>query len=109
MDKDQFRRSSPVFPMSSAIRLTGLSARQIRYYEEKLLVSPARSDGGTRLFSMNDLDTLLDIKMYLEKGFKMDRVGEILSSKDVEIDIMQLQARGTTPVNRSDLSRFFKN
>lgn len=109
MDKNQFRRNSPVFPISSAIRLTGLTARQIRYYEEKSLIHPSRSEGGTRLFSMNDLDTLLDIKLYLEKGFKMARVGEILNSKDVEVDIMQLQARGNTPINRSDLSRFFKN
>lgn len=108
MDKDQFRRSSPVFPISSAIRLTGLTARQIRYYEEKKLVTPARTEGGTRAFSMNDLDTLLDIKMYMEKGFKMDRIGEILRHEDVAVDIPQLQARGNTPINRSDLSRFFK-
>ena len=108
MNNDKLRRSSPVFPISSAIRLTGLTARQIRYYEEKQLVLPARSEGGTRLFSMNDLDTLLDIKMYLEKGFKMERISELLRPRDESIDISQLQARGKTPVNRSDLSRFFK-
>lgn len=108
MNKDQLRRSSPVFPISSAIRLTGLTARQIRYYEEKKLVIPARTEGGTRNFSMNDLDTLLNIKMYLEKGFKMTRIGELLRSNKAEVEISLLQGRGKTPVNRSDLSRFFK-
>lgn len=110
MHSDQFRRSMAVFPMSSAMKLTGLSARQIRYYEVRELIAPERTSGGTRLFSMNDLERLLDIKMYLEKGFTMSRISELVhaqSSSDMEIDILMKKQLGKPLVNRSDLSRFF--
>ena len=68
MDKDQFRRSSPVFPISSAIRLTGLTARQIRYYEEQGLIEPQRSETNRRLYSLNDVDRLLDIIDLMDEG-----------------------------------------
>jgi MerR family glutamine synthetase transcriptional repressor len=37
------RRSMPLFPIGIVMQLTELSARQIRYYEEHGLISPART------------------------------------------------------------------
>jgi len=48
--------------------LTGLSERQIRYYEEKKLISPERSKGGTRKYSFHDIDKLMEISEKLEDG-----------------------------------------
>lgn len=36
--------------------LTGLSARSLRHYEELEIISPGRSEGGTRSYSADDLD-----------------------------------------------------
>lgn len=38
-----------------------LTKRTLRYYEEIGLVSPQRSDGGTRLYSQSDIDRLKKI------------------------------------------------
>lgn len=50
MSGSKIRRSMPLFPIGIVMKLTELSARQIRYYEEHGLISPARTDGNRRLF-----------------------------------------------------------
>ncbi|CAD7359952.1 MULTISPECIES: MerR family transcriptional regulator [Staphylococcus] len=122
MDNDRIRRSMPVFPMSVVSRLTELTARQIRYYETHELVKPSRTEGNKRLFSLNDLETLLSIKHLLEKGFNMKGIKQIMLSestyalneeeerlrKQMLVDTTQKPQRESIPLNRGDLSRFFK-
>ncbi|MXQ51735.1 MerR family transcriptional regulator [Salinicoccus hispanicus] len=110
LDRDQMRRNLPIFPMSSAMKLTGLTARQIRYYESLSLVTPERTPGNHRIFSMNDLDLLLTIQDYMEKGFTMKRIGEILNEpKKVDTPEVLKHSEYRKPlINRGDLSRFFQ-
>lgn len=61
--------------------LTDLSARQIRYYEEQNFVSPARTAGGHRLYSLDDIDKLLEIKDYLEEGNNVAEIRQILNKQ----------------------------
>ncbi|UBH14103.1 MerR family transcriptional regulator [Macrococcus armenti] len=114
---DSIRRNMAVFPMSVVMKLTELSARQIRYYESQSLISPERTRGNQRLFSMNDLDLLLDIKLLLEKGFNMKRIKSIIAEEksqqptfeikeSLDYEVTKLD-RSTVPINRGDLSRFF--
>jgi len=72
----------PLFPISIVMQLTELSARQIRYYEEHELVSPARSEGNRRMFSLNDIDTLLEIKEMLEQGVNLAGIKKVFSVKE---------------------------
>lgn len=81
---DQDRRSMPLFPISIVKQLTQLSARQIRYYEEHGLVSPARTEGNRRLFSFNDVDRLLEIKSLIEQGVNMAGIKQIFAYKENE-------------------------
>ncbi|WP_163538504.1 MerR family transcriptional regulator [Gracilibacillus sp. YIM 98692] len=48
--------------------LTGLSERQIRYYEERKLVFPQRSPKGNRKYSFADVELLIDIANKREEG-----------------------------------------
>lgn len=50
--------------------LTGLSERQIRYYEDRKLIFPDRSKGGVRKYSFEDVQTILDIHSKLSNGFQ---------------------------------------
>ncbi|GMB09716.1 MerR family transcriptional regulator [Thermolongibacillus altinsuensis] len=75
------RRSMPLFPIGIVMQLTGLSARQIRYYEEHGLVSPARTEGNRRLFSFNDVDRLLEIKDLIEQGVNLAGIKQIFASR----------------------------
>lgn len=48
--------------------MTGLSERQIRYYETKKLVFPQRSKTGIRKYSFQDIETLIEIANHIEEG-----------------------------------------
>ena len=45
--------------ISAVSQLTGLTLRQIRYYEERELIQPERTAGGTRQYSFCDVEHLL--------------------------------------------------
>ncbi len=70
-------RSRSVLPIGTVMKLTNLTARQIRYYEEQELVLPDRSEGNRRLYSLNDIDRLLEVKDYLDDGINMAGIKEI--------------------------------
>lgn len=85
MSGSQIRRSMPLFPIGTVMQLTDLSARQIRYYEEHQLISPARTDGNRRMFSLNDIDTLLQIKDLIDQGVNLAGIKKIFDKKTEEI------------------------
>lgn len=59
---------------------TGLSLRTIRFYEENGLVIPtARSEGGFRLYSENEIARLEVIKRMKPLGFSLEEMQELLS------------------------------
>jgi MerR family glutamine synthetase transcriptional repressor len=63
-----------IYPISVVMSKTGLSARQIRYYETNGLIKPARSKGNQRLYMAADVERLQLIKTLLEKGLNLDGI-----------------------------------
>ncbi|GJM81718.1 hypothetical protein HMSSN139_42140 [Paenibacillus sp. HMSSN-139] len=59
---EEIRRNMALFPIGIVMKLTDLTARQIRYYEQHELIVPARTSGNQRMFSLNDVERLLEIK-----------------------------------------------
>ncbi|MBU8907386.1 MerR family transcriptional regulator [Desertibacillus haloalkaliphilus] len=80
--RDEMRRNMPLFSIGIVKKLTELSARQIRYYEEHNLICPARTEGNQRLFSFNDVDKLLEIKSLLEQGINISGIKQIFEMKN---------------------------
>ncbi|MDR0299737.1 MAG: MerR family transcriptional regulator [Streptococcaceae bacterium] len=85
MKESELRKNMAVLPMSTVMTLTGLSARQIRYYEEQKLVIPERTGGNHRQYSLNDIDKLLEIKDILMKTSSMAEVKRILKRRQIEM------------------------
>ena len=92
MSGKEIRRSMPLFPIGTVMQLTELTARQIRYYEEHELISPARTDGNRRLFSLIDIDRLLEIKDLIDQGINMAGVKQLLLVKEQQSNVIQQQA-----------------
>ncbi len=84
MREKELRRSMSVFPIGTVMKLTDLTARQIRYYEEQNLIHPERSEGNRRMYSLNDIDTLLEIKDYLADGLNMAGIKRVYEMKKEE-------------------------
>ncbi|MCW2696367.1 MAG: putative transcriptional regulator (MerR family) of metal efflux transporter expression [Modestobacter sp.] len=59
---------------------TGLSLRTIRWYEEEGLVVPtARTEGGFRLYSDDDVARLMVVKRMKPLGFTLEEMRELLT------------------------------
>lgn len=84
MTGKEIRRSLPLFPIGPVMELTDLTARQIRYYEEHQLVVPARTKGNQRMFSLNDIDKLLEIKDLLDQGVNIAGIKQIFAMREEE-------------------------
>lgn len=121
----EIRRNMPLLSMSIVMQLTELSARQIRYYEEHHLIEPHRTEGNRRMFSLNDVDILLEIKDYLEQGMNIAKIKKIFAKKqdpvvvdetnlsDTELrrvmreEMRQAQRMQKSSIRQGDLSRFY--
>ncbi len=122
----EIRRSMPLLPISIVMQLTDLTARQIRYYEEHDLIQPHRTEGNRRMFSLNDVDKLLEIKDMLEQGINMAGIKKVFEMKitkqtqanneitDTELrqivreEMKQAQRLQRTSIRQGDLSRFYQ-
>lgn len=81
MSEKELRRSMAVLPMGTVMKLTDLTARQVRYYEQQELVKPFRNEGNRRLFSLNDVDRLLEIKDFLKEGLNISDITKIFNDR----------------------------
>lgn len=74
--------------------LTGLSVRQIRYYEERGLIYPDRSKNGTRKYSFSDIETLMNIAEQREEGVQTREIKHNMLKKKNKQKIKEEMLRG---------------
>lgn len=106
--RDEERRNMPLFSIGIVTKLTELTPRQIRYYEKQNLISPARTKGRQRLFSFNDVDRLLKIKSWLEKGLNIAGVREMLFQSQQELDAKKEEERRKKELSEVELRKLLK-
>src|ERR671910_3751022 len=81
----------PRYMISVAADLVGMHPQTLRLYESKGLVRPARTPGGTRLYSERDLDRLRLIqRLTTELGLNLAGVEQVLRLED---ELRRMQAR----------------
>lgn len=68
MSQEASYKDKKVITIGIVRELTGLSERQIRYYEERKLIYPERTPGGSRKYSFSDIELLMDIAEKIEDG-----------------------------------------
>jgi MerR family transcriptional regulator/heat shock protein HspR len=71
-----------VYGISIAAELSGVAVQSLRLYERHGLLSPSRSDGGTRRYSADDLTRLRRISELVEAGVNLAGVRHILTLQD---------------------------
>lgn len=76
-----------IFPISNVVEMTELTARQIRYYEDQGLIHPIRNKGNQRIFSLNDIERLLEIKSYIDQKINIAGIKAIFLSKTEEKNV----------------------
>jgi DNA-binding transcriptional MerR regulator len=64
--------------MADVRRLTGLTERQIRYYDTQQLVVPERTQGGHRVYTQAHIERLLFVKDLLKGGLSIVEIRQRL-------------------------------
>lgn len=109
MNPDATPRSARgVYGISVASELSGIGPQTLRLYERWGLLTPSRTDGGTRRYSDDDLHRLKRISELVDQGINLAGVVQILELEDRNIqlesdntqlrsDNAELKSRRTAP------------
>ncbi|MCU1352851.1 MAG: transcriptional regulator, MerR family [Acidimicrobiales bacterium] len=91
--------ASAVYIISVAAELAGVHPQTLRIYERKGLLDPARTAGGSRRYSDEDIDLLRRIQELTNEGLNLAGVHRVLALEgenrrlQTELDAAQRQAR----------------
>ncbi|MEU2287114.1 MerR family transcriptional regulator [Streptomyces sp. NPDC013178] len=64
--------------IGEASRISGVSARSLRYYEDEGLIVPGRFSNGYRDYCRSTIDRVLAVRSLLESGLPVRLIKEIL-------------------------------
>ena len=67
-----------VFGITTAAELSGSDPQSLRLYERRGLLEPARTDGGTRRYSADDLNRVQRIRELLAAGLNLAGIALVL-------------------------------
>ena len=82
------KKTISLYFISVASTLSGIHPQTIRTYEEKGLIKPYRTKGGTRRYSQEDVDKLIQIASLSQRGIKLEGIKIIYEMRD-KIEEMQ--------------------
>ena len=74
--------SKAIYFISVASTLSGIHQQTIRTYEQKGLIKPFRTGGGTRRYSQEDIDKLIQIQNLSQRGINLDGIKIIYEMRD---------------------------
>ncbi len=76
------RSGRGLYGISVAAELSGVGEQSLRLYEQRGLLTPARTTGGTRRYSDDDLARVRRITDLLAAGVNVAGIGQILDLQD---------------------------
>lgn len=80
---------APVFVISAAAQLAGMHAQTLRSYDRLGLVSPGRTTGGGRRYSVRDIELLREVqRLSQEHGVNLAGIKRII---ELEAEVTQLR------------------
>jgi MerR family transcriptional regulator/heat shock protein HspR len=88
-DDSTYRSARGVYGISVTSELSGVGPQTLRLYERRGLLTPSRSDGGTRRYSDDDLERLKRITELVDQGVNLAGIAQIL---DLETKNSQLES-----------------
>lgn len=81
-DRSLHEEKRGVYGISVAAEMVGTGVQNLRLYERKGLLEPARSPGGTRLYSRLDVHRLTRITKLLADGLNLAGIAMVLDLQD---------------------------
>jgi len=83
---------SPVFAIAVAAELSGMHPQTLRQYDRIGLVVPGRTRGGSRRYSMRDIEQLREVAQLSSEGVSLPAIARLLDRED---EVRMLRRRVT--------------
>jgi MerR family glutamine synthetase transcriptional repressor len=94
--------------MAAVRSMTGLTDRQIRYYEENGLIKPLRTRGKQRIFTEREVAILKEVKEHFDQGWTMEAIkGAMMPEEPAMIAYSPLEPAKTLPGMRRGLTSLY--
>lgn len=87
---EQMNRFSPIFAIAQAAELAEMHPQTLRQYDRIGLVSPGRTSGNTRRYSLHDVDQLREVARLSAEGLSLEGIRRVLQLEDT---VRELQER----------------
>ncbi len=91
------KSSQAVYVISVAAELAGVHPQTLRIYERKGLLAPARTRGGSRRYSDDDIRRLRHIQSLTESGLNLAGVKRVIALEaqlaDARAELLDLKSR----------------
>jgi MerR family transcriptional regulator/heat shock protein HspR len=71
-----------VFAISVAAEMVSMEIQNLRVYERRGLVAPDRTPGGSRLYSLDDIDRLHRVRELLSEGLNLAGIGRVVALEE---------------------------
>lgn len=71
-----------VYAISVAARMVAMEVQNLRVYERRGLLEPDRTAGGTRLYSVADIERLRRIRELLAEGLNLVGIARVLTLEE---------------------------
>lgn len=91
--------SRPVYVISVAAELAGMHAQTLRQYDRLGLVTPERTGGGGRRYSMRDIEQLRQVQQLSGEGVSLAGIQRIMELEN-QVDALRASVRDLTEENR---------
>jgi len=92
MDEDRLRPddTTPVYVISIAAQIAGLHPQTLRQYDRLGLVSPRRTEGRNRLYSLHDIARLREVSLLSAEGVNLAGIQRVL---ELQTQLDELRAQ----------------
>jgi len=87
---DDIDENAPILAIAAAAELAGMHPQTLRQYDRIGLVVPGRTPGGSRRYSLRDVQQLREVAQLSAEGISLPAIARIL---DLEDEVSELRRR----------------
>lgn len=91
------------YKIGEVAKLLGLTTQALRFYEQEGVVTPRKSENGTRMYSVNQMVLLLSFKKYRQAEFPVQDIVKHFRDDSVDSLISRLETQSSLLVDKANL------
>lgn len=88
--RQQMDRFTPIFAIAAAAELAEMHPQTLRQYDRIGLVSPQRTSGNTRRYSLHDVEQLREVARLSAEGLSLEGIRRVIQ---LENEVQELKTR----------------